>query len=118
MTKRVLPYKTSRARFLELDIAYLSLQQWCSSNTPSPISTELSERAKEVGTETASFCLSDVVRHVQCIPDLNTNTDTNWISLVSRLLKVVLSEASLFEQRLSGELRALKKGSDEDENHD
>ena len=105
----LLPCKTSRARLLALDIAYLSLQQWCSSNTPSPISTELSEGAKEVEIETASFCLSDVVRHVQCIPDLNTNTDMNLISLVSRLLKVVLSEASLFEQRLSGELRALKK---------
>lgn len=106
------PMSCTRSLYCSLDIAYMSLYQWCEGpgDDPKPRSlTDLhpSDAAHEAGLDVVSFCVGDVLNLTKHIPEMNRVTDVVWICGLSRLLKQILTMPEVIKLRKRGEIGSL-----------
>lgn len=106
------PMNCGRALTCSLDVAYLSLVQWSHGPNTEPEAKDISNAvvsnaANDYGVKLISFCLEDVLKLLEKMPELDKRTDVVWACGVACLLKQVLTMPVVVERRKSGHLGLL-----------
>lgn len=105
----LLPMACERALQCSLDVAYLSLFQWCTGPGGCPVARDVSawqasaNCVRLYGTDSLSFCVSDIVHLLEAMPVLDKHADVEWACGVSRLLKQLLTMPEVVVRRQEGE---------------
>lgn len=102
----LLPHHTKRGRSLALDIAYLAMCQWHKGPGKDPIAADISSVQPSKATTVqslkyVSYCISDLSRLAQAIPEVSKETDTEWARWIAKVLKIMIADPRI----LSGQDR-------------
>lgn len=108
----LLPHTTTRAQFLRLDTAYMSLMQWSLGPGSDPQWKDIqffepSEAAKSIGVEEVSYCVADIIQILQDIPELQKSTDDEWACRLSKVIRQTITDRRVLARRNSGEIGVL-----------
>lgn len=106
------PYLSRRSRLLSLDLTYYYAKLWHRGpqgldKAVLPELHQVSISAQQLGTESVSFTLTDVVELMSNIPEPSKNTDVYWARGLMRLLKQVVADDDVLCRRGDGDLERL-----------